>query len=115
MDSIVAFLEGDRGTGGETGLITVGMHYDVRVGKETAFEDGFKGIARALEGSWKGHKSTRLYRDVEKPRSYLIFSEWESMEDFQTFMHSDAFAQATTWGREEILEGRPKHTILKHS
>ncbi len=93
-------------------MITVGMHYDVREGKERAFEDGFASIERALRGA-PGHTMSRLYRDVAKPRSYLIYSEWKTVEDFQAFIHSEAFRAAVSWGKEEILEGRPRHQVWK--
>jgi heme-degrading monooxygenase HmoA len=93
-------------------MITVGMHYDVREGKEQAFEQGFGSIERALREA-PGHTSSRLYRDVAKPRSYLIYSEWTSVEEFQKFISSDAFRAAVTWGKEQILEGRPRHQIWK--
>ncbi|MGH7294264.1 MAG: antibiotic biosynthesis monooxygenase family protein [Polyangiaceae bacterium] len=93
-------------------MITVGMHYDVREGKEKAFEDGFASIERALRGA-AGHTSSRLFRDVAKPRSYLIYSEWKTVEAFQGFIKSDAFRAAVNWGKEEILESRPRHQIWK--
>jgi heme-degrading monooxygenase HmoA len=93
-------------------MITVGMHYDVREGKEKAFEEGFAAVERALRAA-PGHTSSRLYRDVAKPRSYLIYSEWSAVEDFQKFLKSEAFRAAVTWGKEEILEGRPRHQVWK--
>lgn len=95
-------------------MITVGMQYDVRPGKESAFEDGFRAVEEALKASWAGHKLTRLFRDVNSPLSYMIYSEWETYPDFQKFMTSEAFRKAADWGKEEILTGRPKHQILKH-
>jgi len=95
-------------------MITVGMHYDVLPGKESAFEAGFGAVEAALKAEWKGHRATRLYRDVRAPRSYMIYSEWESFEDFQRFMSSEAFRKAADWGKAEILAGRPKHQILRH-
>jgi len=95
-------------------MITVGMQYDVREGKEAAFEKGCQGVVDLLKSEWKGHKLTRLFKDVNSPRSYMIYSEWETFADFQKFMTSDAFEKVTDWGKEEILEGRPKHQILKN-
>lgn len=95
-------------------MITVGMHYDVREGKERAFEEGFASIEKALRAA-PGHTSSRLYRDVARPRSYLIYSEWSDVGAFQKFVQSEAFRNAVTWGKEEILEGRPKHQIWKQA
>jgi heme-degrading monooxygenase HmoA len=94
-------------------MITVGMEYNVRPGKELDFEKGCQGVVDLLRAEWKGHKVTRLFRDVNTPSSYMIYSEWETFPDFQKFMTSKEFQQVTNWGKEEILDGRPKHTILK--
>ena len=46
--------------------------------------------------------------------SYLITSEWSDEQAFQDFIHSQAFKDVTTWGKEQILSGRPQHKIYKH-
>ena len=33
---------------------------------------------------------------------------------FLEFIHSQAFKDVTTWGKEQILSGRPQHKIYKH-
>lgn len=58
----------------------------------------------------KGHRETRLYRDVARPDSYLIYSDWETKEDFSAFMRSEAFKKVQTLGRE-ILANPPRHNI----
>lgn len=57
-----------------------------------------------------GHRETRLYRDVDRPDSYLIYSDWETREAFAAFMRSEAFKQVQTLGRE-ILAGPPRHNV----
>lgn len=93
-------------------MVVVGMSYDVLPGKEGAFEAGFRAISGALSGT-AGHVGTRLFRDVERPNSYLIHSEWSDREAFSRFIHSPAFTEATRWGREEILAGPPRHRVLE--
>ena len=34
-----------------------------------------------------------------------------SKKDFESFLHSDAFKKVTSWGRAEILRGRPRHKV----
>jgi len=92
-------------------MVSVGMHYDVLEGKEAEFEAAFRDVVSGLQGA-AGHTRTRLYRDVERPRSYLIYSEWTDREAFMGFVHSRAFADVTRWGREAILAGPPRHHIL---
>ncbi len=92
-------------------LVIMGMSYDVLPGKEGAFEAAFRGVAEALAGT-AGHVATRLYRDVDRPGTYLIYSEWADREAFSGFVRSAAFADVTRWGREEILAGPPRHRVL---
>ena len=91
-------------------MVTVGMYYDVISGKESAFEERFEGVLEALAAQ-PGHVQTDLYHQVKQPRRYAIFSEWEAREAFTTFIRSDLFREVTDWGRENILDGRPRHEI----
>ncbi len=91
-------------------MVTVGMNYEVREGKSEAFETGFRRVLEAMAGT-PGHVKSRLFKDIDNPRSYLIHSEWETKEAFTAFIRSKAFADVTRWGSEEILAGRPSHKI----
>ena len=91
-------------------MITVGMNYQVLEGKESTFEKAFEGILRALQET-DGHVSSHLYTDVHTPSSYLIISEWNDTVAFETFISSDKFRNVTAWGKEQILSGRPSHTV----
>ncbi len=94
-------------------MVTVGMNYRVREGKGQTFEDGFRGVLDLMK-TLDGHSESHLYCDTDDAKEYLIVSEWESQEAFQTFIRSKEFAATTQWGSEEILEGRPKHKIYQH-
>ena len=52
--------------------------------------------------------------DVEnkEPNKFLIISQWNNQESFQTFVASDAFRSVTNWGAKELLMGRPIHQIF---
>ena len=52
--------------------------------------------------------------DVSDDASYLITSEWSEEQAFTDFIRSEAFRDVTTWGKEQILSGRPQHKIYKH-
>ena len=91
-------------------MITVGMYYDVVSGKESVFENKFEEVARVLDGQ-PGHVRSLLYRGVQQPRSYAILSEWESEDAFTTFIRSETFRAVTSWGKDGILEGRPRHKV----
>jgi heme-degrading monooxygenase HmoA len=64
--------------------------------------------------SMPGHTESHLYKDVSKPNSYLIVSDWNDKGAFDSFVRSDAFAKVTNWGKEQILAGRPKHQVYTH-
>ena len=91
-------------------MVTIGMNYDVRPGKEELFEEKFEAVLASFTAG-SGHINTRLYRDVAAPQSYLIHSEWESRGAFQEFIRSDEFRAVTSWGKEEILADRPRHRV----
>jgi heme-degrading monooxygenase HmoA len=91
-------------------MTTIGMHYDVLPGKEQAFVDAFAGVRAALDRA-DGHVESRLYEDVAKRGTYLIVSEWSTKASFDAFIASDAFRAVTSWGGQQVLRGRPRHTV----
>ncbi|WP_254508575.1 antibiotic biosynthesis monooxygenase family protein [Anatilimnocola floriformis] len=94
-------------------MITVGMNYHVLPGKQSDFENKFAAVLDALRKA-EGHTNSTLWKDVSDDASYLITSEWSDEQAFVTFIHSAAFKEVTTWGKEQILSGRPQHKIYKH-
>jgi heme-degrading monooxygenase HmoA len=93
-------------------MVTVGMNYRVIAGKEHTFESAFKGVLRVM-GEMPGHLRSNLYRDVSDDRSYLIVSEWSDRQAFEAFVRSEKFRQVADWGKEQILEARPVHTVYE--
>lgn len=91
-------------------MTTIGMHYDVVPGKEEEFEQGFLGVLEHLK-SLPGHVESHLYEDVASVGSYVILSQWESKDAFDKFIRSPEFAKVTSWGKAEMLRGRPRHKI----
>lgn len=96
-------------------MITVGMYYDVREGKEKFFEEKFNAVIELMKTKFPGHKETFLFHRVDAPSSYAIISEWESQDAFTAFMKSDDFRAVADWGKAEILKTRPRHHIYKTS
>lgn len=93
-------------------MITIGMNYKVLPGKEENFERVFKNVLHSLQ-SIAGHGKSALYNDVTDRQSYLIVSEWDSEEAFHTFIGSEKFRNVVDWGQENILAGKPVHTVYK--
>jgi heme-degrading monooxygenase HmoA len=93
-------------------MTTIGMHYDVISGKEQEFKDGFLNVIEHLK-SVAGHVESHLYEDVAAAGSFLILSRWKSKKEFEDFIHSDVFKKVTSWGRSEILRGRPQHKVYQ--
>ena len=94
-------------------MITVGMDYQVVPGKQKQFEASFDAILEALRSA-DGHVASSMYRNIRDDGAYLIVSEWSDQEVFTAFIRSQAFKDVTTWGKEEILAGRPHHKVYKH-
>ena len=94
-------------------MITVGMNYHVIEGKQSDFEEKFAAVIGALRGA-AGHGNSTLWKDVSDGASYLITSEWSDEQAFHDFIQSQAFKDVTSWGKEQILSGRPQHKIYKH-
>ena len=93
-------------------MITVGMNYHVLAGKQQDFEQKFSAVLDALREA-AGHTTSTLWKDVVDDASYLITSEWNDEAAFQEFIRSEAFRAVTSWGKEQILSGRPQHKIYK--
>lgn len=91
-------------------MITVGMNYNVIPGKQREFEDKFEAVIGAIRTA-PGHVLSNLYRDVKDDCAYLIVSEWSEQSRFTEFIRSQAFKDVTSWGKAEILSGRPRHTV----
>lgn len=95
-------------------MTTIGMHYDVKSGKEEEFEQGFLKTLDLLN-RLPGHVESHLYEDVASRGSYVILSQWQTKEDFDAFLRSDAFKAAVAWGKAEILRSRPRHRIFNEN
>jgi heme-degrading monooxygenase HmoA len=91
-------------------MTTIGMQYEVIPGKEEEFEKGFQDTLEYMK-SQKGHVDSHLYEDVASVGSYLILSQWQTKQDFDAFLQSDAFKKAVAWGKAEILRSRPRHKV----
>lgn len=93
-------------------MVTIGMNYEVLPGKEDVFERAFSQVLEVMKKA-DGHTNSFLYRDVHKANSYLIVSDWNNEQEFTSFVRSEAFAKVTNWGKENILAGRPRHTVYR--
>ncbi len=91
-------------------MTTVGMNYEVREGKEQAFEKKFALVQDVMKDI-PGHVRTFLYRNAYQGSSYLVISEWESRGSFDAFIASAEFRSVTAWGEANILTARPKHSV----
>lgn len=94
-------------------MVTVGMNYVVLPGKEATFENAFRKVITAMQGI-AGHSASHMYRDIDNARSYVILSDWNDRKAFDDFIGSDTFRAVANWGKEQILEGRPKHNYYEH-
>ena len=92
-------------------MISVGFYYKVKKGFETDFEKKFNEVLAFLS-NFKGFKGARLYRSVDDPSEYLIYSEWEDLESYRNFITSSAYRATVEYGKQ-IIEGRPMHKVFQ--
>ena len=95
-------------------MVTVGMYYDVIPEKSGLFTAKFQDVIKILD-TIDGHKVTYLYRRVDDPDSFAVISEWTDREAFLAFIGSETFRSVTTWGKEQVLRGAPRHKIYPKS
>lgn len=89
------------------------MNYHVLAGKEQIFEDACDRVVQTMQGI-SGHDESHIYRRVDgKDPVYLIVSRWESEDAFNAFVASEPFKKVTSWGRQNILSGPPRHTTYR--
>ncbi|HEY7066256.1 MAG TPA: antibiotic biosynthesis monooxygenase [Chloroflexota bacterium] len=94
-------------------MLTFGLSYDVKPERQQEFEAISEAAVKAMQGM-KGHRETRLYQDVFRRNSYMIYSDWDTREDFVAFLKSPEFAAAQTAGRD-MLEARPRHHVYERA
>ena len=94
-------------------MVTIGMNYTVLPGKNEVFETAFRKVLHAMR-NLKGHTLSKMFRDIDDADHYVILSEWSDRAAFDAFIGSEAFRSVATWGREQILAGRPSHTYYDH-
>jgi heme-degrading monooxygenase HmoA len=94
-------------------MLTFGLSYDVKPEHTAEFEEVTIKVVGLLK-DLPGHKETRLFQDVVKRNSYMIYSDWETREDFSNFLKSPEFAAAQNLGRE-MLETRPRHHVYEQA
>ncbi len=90
-------------------MVTFGLNYDVKPPHRQVFERYCLEVIDAMR-AMPGHVETRLYGDLARPASYLIYSQWDTPASFRAFMRSDAFQAAQRFGRD-ILDGPPRHHV----
>lgn len=91
-------------------MVTIGMNYYVREGKERVFEDACRSVLEVLAEA-EGHDESKIYRCIDAgDPEYLIVSRWSDEEAFRRFIASDRFKKVTNWGAQNILAGPPRHT-----
>ncbi|MEJ2772365.1 antibiotic biosynthesis monooxygenase [Stygiolobus sp. CP850M] len=92
-------------------MINVGLYYRVKKGHEEEFEKTFNTVLEFLK-KFPGFRDAKLYKRIDDPQEYLIYSEWDSIDAFKKFITSREYRDTTTYGKT-ILEGIPRHKILQ--
>lgn len=95
-------------------MVMVGLLFDVIPGKEREFEGLARHLMHSMEG-FEGHRRSRLVRDVEEGGTYIILSDWEDKDEFDTFATSEAFHDLAIKAQGALLKRPPYHrTYVDH-
>ncbi len=86
---------------------TFGLNYDVKIGRIEEFQEATRQLIEVMQGC-EGHIETRLFSDVAKPNSMMIYSNWKTKAEFGDFIRSDIFRQALD-AASDMLENKPTH------
>ncbi len=92
---------------------TFGLNYDVKPDRIDDFKDYALGVLAAMDG-FEGHEETRLYIDAQKPHSMMIYSRWDTVENFGKFMRSAEF-KGVKGDTRDMLMGRPSHKVYEQT
>lgn len=92
---------------------TFGLNYDIKPEYVEEFTNYSLTVIDLMQ-DWDGHVETRLYIDATKPNSMMIYSNWETVEQFKDFMKSDAFKGAIR-STYDMLEGMPSHKMYEQT
>ncbi len=93
-------------------MINIGLYYKVRAGYEEEFERSFANALSALRNGHFGFVDGKLYRETGGSREYLLYTEWEGLDSFRSFMESNEYAQTVELGKA-IVEGQSRHRIFR--
>ncbi|QGA53121.1 antibiotic biosynthesis monooxygenase [Sulfolobus sp. E5-1-F] len=93
-------------------MINVGFYYEVKRGFEKDFENKFREVLSYLKANADGFIDAKLYKNVDDPSEYLIYSVWKDLESFKKFISSNAYRSTINYGKS-IIESRPIHRILQ--
>ena len=93
-------------------MMTIGLQYEVRQGKEDQFKKVFAGVIVTLP-KMHGHVATRLFEDVLEPGNFLLMSRWKLLRDFKTFARGEGFQRISEWAKAELFRGEPRQQVYK--
>ncbi|KJE48830.1 MULTISPECIES: antibiotic biosynthesis monooxygenase [Acidiplasma] len=95
-------------------MINVGLYYKVKQGHEKDFENAFGNVVKLLKSSDVGFLDGKLYKEVDCPREYMIYTEWKDIDSFKNFLKMKEYNQTVDYGKT-ILESMPRHKIFGES
>ena len=86
---------------------TFGLNYNVKPECTEEFKKALMQLIDTMRDC-DGHIETRLYSDVARPNSMMIYSNWKTKAEFGDFVRSDTFQHALKEA-VEMLESKPTH------
>jgi len=93
-------------------MINIGLYYRVKPGHEKEFEDTFVNVVSLLKTSYFGFIGGNLYREIGDPSEYMLYTEWNDLDAFRSFIASNDYAKTVEWGKT-VMVGQPRHKIFQ--
>ena len=86
---------------------TFGLNYEVKPDRVEDFKSAMLHLIDTVKGR-EGHIETRVYSDIDRPTSMMIYSNWKTKAEFAKFVRSDIFQEMMA-DAVAMLESRPTH------
>ena len=85
----------------------------IKEGMRDQFLEAYEGIRHEVAGGVKGHIVDQVCQSAEDPDTWLITSEWESVDDFYAWESTDEHREQAKPMRDCMAEARSYKFVVK--
>jgi heme-degrading monooxygenase HmoA len=85
----------------------------LKPGTSDQFLEAYEGVRHEVAGGVKGHIVDQVCQSAEDPDSWLITSEWESVEDFYAWEATEKHVEQAKPMRDCMAEARSYKFVVR--